>query len=98
MYCNIIYHLHKLYVSQPRYLFLSDPLPLGGGEGRMLLATSSGNGESSLMPLLRLGTASILSYSTLLNGAIAVLFKLRRGMSLIGKDRRAGTIPMWSCK
>ena len=59
-----------------------------------MLATSSG--ESSIMPLLRLGTASVLSYSTLLNGAIAILFKLRKGMSLIGKDRNAGTIPKWS--
>ena len=71
-----------------------DPLPLTSAD-RMLLATSSG-GESSLMPLLRLGTASILSYSTLLNGTIAVLFKMRKGMSLIGKDRQNGTIPMWS--
>jgi hypothetical protein len=61
----------------------------------MLLATSSGS-ESSIMPLLRLGTASVLSYSTVLNGTIAVLFKMRTGMSLIGKDREAGTIPLWS--
>lgn len=68
-----------------------DPLP---ASDRMLLATSGS--ESSIMPLLRLGTATVLSYSTLLNGVIAVLFKLRKGMSLIGKDKKEGTIPLWS--
>ncbi|KAL7461619.1 hypothetical protein ACHAXS_002805 [Conticribra weissflogii] len=38
----------------------------------------------------------MLSYSTLLNGTIAVLFRLRRGMGLIGKDTTKGTIPLWS--
>lgn len=69
-----------------------DPLPMSSD--RMLLATSSG--ESSILSLLRVGTATVLGYSTLLNGTIAALFKLRRGMSLIGKDRQKGTIPMWS--
>ncbi|KAL7541526.1 hypothetical protein ACHAXR_011485 [Thalassiosira sp. AJA248-18] len=70
-----------------------EPLPLLTSD--RILATSSGS-ESSIMPLLRLGTASVLSYSTLLNGTIAVLFKMRKGMSLIGKDRQGGTIPLWS--
>lgn len=70
-----------------------DPLPLSSD--RMLLATSSDSG-SSIMPLLRLGTAYVLAYSTLLNGVIAMLFKLRKGMSLIGKDKKRGTIPLWS--
>lgn len=70
-----------------------DPLPLSSD--RMLLATSSDSG-SSIMPLLRLGTAYVLGYSTLLNGVIAMLFKLRKGMSLIGKDKKRGTIPLWS--
>lgn len=71
-----------------------DPIPITSSD-RPLMATSSDSG-SSIMPLLRLSTASVLGYSTLLNGTIAVLFKLRRGMSLIGKDRQRGTIPMWS--
>ena len=75
-----------------------DPMPaMLGGEGHRMLATSSSDGSgSSIMPLLRFGTATILSYSTLLNGTIAVLFKLRRGMGLIGKDLKEGTIPWWS--
>jgi protein-tyrosine phosphatase len=75
-----------------------DPLPVSiTTDHRMLLATSSDSSESSIiMPLLRLGTASILGYSTILNGAIAMLFKMRRGMSLIGKDHQNGTIPLWS--
>ena len=74
-----------------------DPLPLMGSEGHRMLATSSGEGgSSSIIPLLRFGAATVLSYSTLLNGTIAVLFKLRRGMSMIGKDLKEGTIPWWS--
>ncbi|KAL9179808.1 hypothetical protein ACHAXT_007778 [Thalassiosira profunda] len=69
-----------------------DALPLSSEP--LMMATSAG--ESSLMPLLRVGAASVLSYSTALNGAIAVMFKLRRGMGLIGKDRVRGTLPMWS--
>jgi Dual specificity phosphatase, catalytic domain len=38
----------------------------------------------------------ILGYSTILNGVIALLFKLEWGMQLIGKDRSTGQIPLWS--
>jgi len=40
--------------------------------------------------------AFICGYSAVLNGVIAILFKMERGMSLIGKDKRTGQIPMWS--
>ena len=40
--------------------------------------------------------ALVLGYSTLLNGLIAVLFKLEIGMGLIGKNRKTGEIPTWS--
>lgn len=40
--------------------------------------------------------ALVLGYSTLLNGLIAVLFKLECGMGLIGKNRKTGQIPWWS--
>jgi hypothetical protein len=43
-----------------------------------------------------LGAAAVLGYSTVLNGAIAVMFKLEKGMGLIGKDPKTGQIPMWS--
>ncbi|CAB9520346.1 Dual specificity protein phosphatase Diacylglycerol kinase, catalytic region [Seminavis robusta] len=43
-----------------------------------------------VLPVLFLG------YSTLLNGLIAVLFKLEAGMALLGKDPKRGTIPLWS--
>lgn len=35
-------------------------------------------------------------YSCALNGAIAVMFKLRRGMGLLGKNSKTGQIPLWS--
>jgi Dual specificity phosphatase, catalytic domain len=45
---------------------------------------------SRVLPILALG------YSTLLNGTIAILFKLERGMFIIGKNRKTGEIPKWS--
>jgi protein-tyrosine phosphatase len=38
----------------------------------------------------------MMGYSALVNGIIAVLFKLNRGMSIIGKDPKTGEIPIWS--
>jgi hypothetical protein len=40
--------------------------------------------------------ASIMGYSALLNGMIAILFKAEIGMGLLGKDRATGQIPWWS--
>lgn len=70
---------------------------LSVGDAR-ILATSgvSGSSSSDLLPLLRMGTASILGYSTILNGTIAILFKMKKGMRLLGKDMEKGTIPLWS--
>ena len=45
---------------------------------------------------VRIGTVLYLGYSFLLNGFIAVLFKLETGMKMIGKDPIRGTIPLWS--
>jgi protein-tyrosine phosphatase len=40
--------------------------------------------------------ALVMGYSTVLNAAIAVLFKCEVGMGLLGKDRKTGHIPWWS--
>jgi len=45
---------------------------------------------------LRLCLASLLKYSSIVNGGIAVLFKLKRGMHLLGKDPTSGQLPRWS--
>ena len=39
---------------------------------------------------------NVFAYSCIVNGAIAVMFKLRKGMSLLGKDKKTGKIPLWS--
>jgi len=44
----------------------------------------------SLLPCLLLG------YACVVNGLIAVLFVTERGMMILGKDPRTGTIPWWS--
>lgn len=51
---------------------------------------------ASSKSLLRLLGAIILGYSAVLNGAIAALFRLELGMSLIGKNEKTGQIPAWS--
>lgn len=48
------------------------------------------------LPWWKLGSAAVLGYSAILNATIAVLFKLEKGMSIIGKDRKTGKIPPWS--
>ena len=52
--------------------------------------------NSTSMTLWRSLPALVLGYSTILNGLIAVLFKMEIGMGLIGKDRKTGRIPTWS--
>lgn len=44
----------------------------------------------------RIGPALYLGYSFVLNGVIALLFKLETGMGIIGKDPTTGSIPTWS--
>lgn len=47
-------------------------------------------------PLWQLIPTLALGYSSVINGTIAVLFKLEWGMFLLGKDKKSGKIPLWS--
>lgn len=58
--------------------------------GRSLSAAFQSN------DMWKVGPVVYLAYSTILNGLIAVLFKLESGMGIIGKDPKTGTIPWWS--
>lgn len=62
------------------------------------LSLHDGRSLTSLegMNFLTLGAAAVMGYSCVLNGTIAILFKLNKGMGLIGKDRKTGQIPLWS--
>jgi hypothetical protein len=53
-------------------------------------------GADTAQSLMKLLPALILGYSTFVNGAIALLFKLEWGMGIIGKDKVTGQIPLWS--
>lgn len=70
-----------------------------GGYSYLATADATTFGDSEIgaasSSFLSLGR-SMFAYSCFVNGSIAALFKLRRGMSLIGKDRFRGTIPLWS--
>lgn len=69
---------------------------LMAGSGAPEQMTRSLSEASATMPLGKLAATAILGYSTLVNGSIAVMFKLERGMSIIGKDTKTGQIPWWS--
>jgi len=77
-------------VSYGGYSYLTTAADAGAIVG------SSEAGAEVSSSLLSFAGRSIFAYSCFVNGTIAVLFKLRRGMSLIGKNRIRGTIPMWS--
>jgi hypothetical protein len=99
-------------ISYAGYAFLAsrgggdDNGSIGGGSSISTLFMGSrtlagGNGGSAaahvVVPsMLRTVSALICAYSAVLNGAIAVLFKLEIGMKLIGKDPETGQIPLWS--
>lgn len=72
-------------------------LMVKAGGFRNLIATTASNGAIEFSPLtMKLGTAAILNYSAILNGMIALLFKLEIGMGMIGKNSQTGQIPFWS--
>lgn len=68
--------------------------------GRLTLAEFLGQASRSIAQsatlMGRVLLVLALGYSTILNGAIAILFKLERGMFIIGKNRKTGEIPTWS--
>lgn len=50
----------------------------------------------STVSLWRAVPSLVLGYSVLVNGVIALLFKMEFGMGIIGKNRKTGKIPNWS--
>jgi len=52
--------------------------------------------DSLSIPLWKILLSGALAYSACVNGMIAALFKLRKGMGLLGKDPKTGHVPMWS--
>jgi hypothetical protein len=77
-------------LSYTGYCMLTSSSSDVGGDG---VSSSTLPSDSSMTTAL---LRAVLGYSTLVNGMIAVLFKTERGMSIIGKDRQKGTIPLWS--
>jgi protein-tyrosine phosphatase len=57
--------------------------------------TNSDNAVSSLLSW-RLLPALVMGYSAVVNGVIAVLFKMEFGMRILGKNPKTGQIPKWS--
>ncbi len=65
--------------------------PISGSTGRLMADASESSGS-----IVKMLPAIVMGYSTILNGAIALLFKLESGMGIIGKDNISGQIPLWS--
>lgn len=80
-------------LSYAGYTLLADP-------SSPATATASGGrileGSDESYSFIRALPALVMAYSTVVNGAIAILFKLEWGMGLIGKDKVTGQIPLWS--
>lgn len=80
-------------LSYGAYTLLSDPSE-AGSSSRLL--EEDGSGAAASKSLMKMLPALVMGYSTIVNGAVAVLFKLEWGMAMIGKDKRRGQIPFWS--
>eukprot|EP00440_Ansanella_granifera_P045189 gb/GFBE01048971.1/.p1 GENE.gb/GFBE01048971.1/~~gb/GFBE01048971.1/.p1 ORF type:complete len:292 (+),score=32.22 gb/GFBE01048971.1/:1-876(+) len=52
--------------------------------------------DSTVEDVCRMGLLFLLAQTCVVNGAVAVAFKLRVGMRALGKDPERGTIPLWS--
>jgi len=81
-------------ISYAGYTFLA-----GDNDGTRSTATELGSRllvENATQSVFYTVPALICGYSAALNGLIAVLFKMERGMGLIGKDKKTGQIPLWS--
>jgi len=52
--------------------------------------------DKNSMPLWKIVLSGALAYSAGVNGVIAALFKLRKGMTLLGKCHKTGEVPIWS--
>merc|ERR1719469_94422 len=52
--------------------------------------------NNQAIPIWKIVLSAILAYSTGVNGIIAALFKLRKGMALLGKCPKTGYVPFWS--
>jgi len=70
-------------------------LLLKSGGFRNLLMSGVSDGFETSSSMMKISAAAILKYSSILNGLIAVLFKLEIGMGMIGKTKD-GKIPLWS--
>lgn len=66
---------------------------LSAAAGRAGVSTVTADGCAAFLRAL---PSYALAYSALLNGAVAVLFKLRSGMGMLGKCPETGQIPLWS--
>lgn len=77
-------------LSYAGYSFFSAEPTASISNGRMMAEEVAGGSLTKMLP------AIVMGYSTVVNGAIAVLFKLEWGMGLLGKDKTTGQIPTWS--
>ena len=96
-----VHGVYLKYVGLSALSFAGSTWMLRDGDGgRLSLAEFLGQASRSLVQsatlMSRVLPVLVLGYSTLLNGTIAILFKLERGMFLLGKNRVTGEIPTWS--
>jgi protein-tyrosine phosphatase len=82
-------------LSYAGYSYVISSQPYDSTLGLRTLSYRSETGSMNQI-WIRMCLASILRYSSIVNGGIAILFKLKRGMRLLGKDPSTGKLPRWS--
>mmetsp|Transcript_4276 Transcript_4276/g.7127 ORF Transcript_4276/g.7127 Transcript_4276/m.7127 type:complete len:273 (+) Transcript_4276:48-866(+) len=88
-----VHGVYLKYVGLSALSYAGYSLLMSGAPDQTARSLSS---AGDAMPLWKLGAAAVLGYSTILNGAISIMFKLEKGMGMIGKDPKTGQIPTWS--
>lgn len=83
-------------VTKKSRLSLADLLEITHNALYGTLSLVGATNADNYMPVWKAVPALVLGYSTILNGVIAVLFKLEWGMGMLGKNKKTGQIPLWS--
>jgi len=85
----------KLPVAEAMQL-VSRSLLTAGSDGSKGIGGSDTSDTDETLSFWWALSLAVLAYSAFLNALIAVLFKVEKGMGILGKDRKTGQIPGWS--
>lgn len=91
-----VHGVYLKYVGLSVLSYAGYALLMSGADAAVIAEDATMLAAMASLPFSTAISAAIMGYSALINGAIAIMFKLKRGMSVIGKNDKNGTIPLWS--